>query len=242
MHTSAKHLHLMPDTSEPRFKVDLLIRVFGMDAGGRPFSQDAHCHNISARGAKLSELEKQLRPGDIIGMLFGDRKARCTVIWTVDDGLARKIEAGVKILPGQPCPWQDEMESPRTKAVGPISRTAPVAKDKRKFPRQRIAFAIEIGDGNSAASCLQTSTADIAGGGCYVETRYPLPVRKTVNITFWLNSKRVQTEAIVRTSDRGVGMGIEFIGLDEATQKLLQEQIESLAAESGLTRHAHGAF
>jgi PilZ domain len=232
----------MPDTSEPSFKVDLLIRVFGMDAGGRPFSQDAHCQNISARGAQLSGLEKQLRPGDIIGVQFGDRKARCTVMWAGDGGRARKIEAGVKILLGQPCPWQAELERPRTKTGGPISRTAPVAKDKRKFPRQRIAFAIEIVDGNSSASRLQTSTADIAGGGCYVETRHPLPLRKMLNITFWLNSKRVQTEAIVRTSDSGVGMGIEFIGLDEAMQKLLQEQIETLAAESGLFRHAHGAF
>ena len=233
----------MPDKSELRFKVDILIHVFGMDASRRPFSQNAHCQNISAGGAKLSGLESQPRPGDIIGLQFGDRKARCKVVWAVD-GRARKIEAGVKILQGQPCPWQREMERPQTQANGPIFRTVPAAKDKRKFQRQRIVFPIEIGDGNSVGSRLQTSTADIAaaGGGGYVETMHPLPVRKMLNITFWLNSKRVQTAAIVRTCDSGVGMGIEFIGLDEATRKLLQEQLENLAAESGLFRHAHGVF
>ena len=36
-------------------------------------------------------------------------------------------------------------------------------------------------------------------------------------------------------------MGIEFIGLDEATQNQLQEQVEALAAESGLLKRAQGA-
>jgi hypothetical protein len=63
-----------------------------------------------------------------------------------------------------------------------------------------------------------------------------------LNVRFWLNSKRVQTLAIVRTRDGGVGMGIEFIGLDKNTQSRLQEHVEALAAEFGLFKHAHGTF
>jgi hypothetical protein len=51
-------------------------------------------------------------------------------------------------------------------------------------------------------------------------------------ITFWLNSERVHTTAIVRTCDSGVGMGIEFTGLDQATQKRLQQQVEAVVVES----------
>jgi hypothetical protein len=57
----------MPDQRQPRFKVDLSIRVFGIDADGRPFSQIAHARNISGRGAKLSGVEKRLGVGDIVG-------------------------------------------------------------------------------------------------------------------------------------------------------------------------------
>jgi hypothetical protein len=232
----------MPDPSEFRFKVDLLLRVFGMDADSHPFSQKAHAPNISDQGAQLSGLEQQLRPGDIIGVQLDGTRARCKVIWAGDAGRARETEAGVKIVEGQPCPWREEIERQRSMAAAPISRTAPVVKNKRKFRRLRIPFPIEIRDGQSVGTHLQTSTQDIAGRGCYVETLQPLPVRKLVDITFWLNSLRIQTHAIVRTCDGGVGMGIEFIGLDEATQNRLQEQLETLAAESGLFKHARGAL
>ena len=41
-----------------------------------------------------------------------------------------------------------------------------------------------------------------------------------------------RSAAIVRTFDRGVGMGVEFTGLDQAIQKRLQQQVESIAVES----------
>jgi hypothetical protein len=234
----------MPETSEPRFHSDLLLRVFGMDAGGHPFSQDAHACDISDRGAKLSGLEKPLNPGDVIGVQFGDRKARCKVMWAADAGPVQKIEVGVKVMEGQPCPWQKERKNQRAESAAPIARSAPPTKDKRKFPRHRVLFPIEVSDAQSVGIGIhmQTNTADICGNGCYVETMIPLPVKKTLNISFWLNSERIQTTAVVRTSDGGVGMGIEFTGLDEGTQQQLQEQIETLALEAAPLRRAKAAF
>jgi hypothetical protein len=234
----------MPETSEPRFHSDLLLRVFGMDAGGHPFSQDAHARDISDRGAKLSGLEKPLNPGDVIGVQFGDRKARCKVMWAADAGPVQKIEVGVKVMEGQPCPWQKERKNQRAESAAPIARSAPPTKDKRKFPRHRVLFPIEVSDAQSVGIGIhmQTNTADICGNGCYVETMIPLPVKKTLNISFWLNSERIQTTAVVRTSDGGVGMGIEFTGLDEGTQQQLQEQIETLALEAAPLRRAKAAF
>ena len=71
----------MQDTSEPRFNVDLMIHVFGMDANSRPFSQHARADNISDHGAKLSGLEKRLAVGEIVGVQVGEKKARFKVMW-----------------------------------------------------------------------------------------------------------------------------------------------------------------
>jgi c-di-GMP-binding flagellar brake protein YcgR len=79
---------------------------------------------------------------------------------------------------------------------------------------------------------MRTRTADIAGSGCYIETMLPLSVGTILMITFWLNSEKVRTTAIVRTCDSRMGMGIEFSDLDEATQKQLQRQVETIAIES----------
>jgi hypothetical protein len=229
-----------PD-DEPRFNVDLQIRVFDMDAESRPFSQKAQAQNISDHGAKLSGLEKQLKPRDIIGALLGEKKARCEVVWVVDAGQVQKIEVGVKMVKGQKAPWENEMGTQRAMAVAPVNRTKPAAKDKRKHPRHRIAFQIEVRDAENAGAELKTRTSDIAAGGCYIETLLPLPVKKILTITFWLNSTQIHTSAVVRTSDGGVGMGIEFTGLDEVSQKQLQRQLETLAMESEPFQKAKGA-
>jgi PilZ domain len=216
----------MSDQPEPRFIADLAVRVFGMDAEGRPFSRNAHTLDISDRGARLSGLEAKLLVGDVIGVQLGDRKARCRVIWVT--GPALPIDLGVEIVAGQPCPWERQRAAHRITATPPILRSAPVAKDKRKFRRHRISFPIEIRDGKSVGSGNAATTADMSAGGCYVETRTPLPIREKVTISFWLNSERVQTTAVVRTSDGGVGMGIEFTGLDEMAQQQLQSHVESM--------------
>ena len=232
----ARH-HCMSNQPEPRFIADLEVRVFGMDAGGRPFSRNVHTLDISDRGARLCGLEAKLLVGDVIGVQFGDRKAQCRVIWVT--GPALPIDAGVGIVAGQPCPWERQRAAQRVAAMAPILRSAPVAKDKRKFRRHKISFPIDIRDGQSVGSGQAATTADMSAGGCYVETRTPLPVREKVTVSFWLNSEPVQTTAVVRTSDGGVGMGIEFTGLDEVAQQQLQRQVESL--DSSLMR-ARGAF
>lgn len=222
----------MPDKSEPRFNVDLPIRVFGVDDDDRAFSQIVHAGNISGHGAKLAGLKELLKAGAIIGVHFGNMKARCKVIWVVNAGETRGIEVGVQVVGGQPCPWREEVETQQASGKDPIPRTPPEAEDKRKFPRRRISFQIEIQDGQGGNAPMRTRTADIAGSGCYIETMLPLAVGKIVSISFWLNSERVHTSAIVRTCDHGVGMGIEFTGLDETTQKRLQQQVEAIAVES----------
>jgi hypothetical protein len=69
----------------------------------------------------------------------------------------------------------------------------------------------------------------------------PLPVGKVLNITFWLDSERISTPAIVRSCDGGVGMGIEFTGLDEKTRERLQQRIETVAAESETSENTQDA-
>jgi PilZ domain-containing protein len=229
----------MSDKLEPRLDVELAIRVFGMGADGRPFLQNAQARNISHHGAKFSGLEAQLKPGDVIGVQVGDKKARCKVIWVVDAGPLQKISVGVNLVEAQPCPWDKELQQTQQSESAP--RIAPSDQDKRTFPRHRVPFPIEIRDQDAVGSFMNTKSADVSGRGCYVETMLPLPVGKLLSITFWLDSERIRTPAIVRSCDGGVGMGIEFTGLDDKTRDRLQQQIETMAAESETSGKPQGA-
>ena len=159
----------MSEKPEPRLHVELPIRVFGMGTDGRPFLNHAQARNISHHGAKLSGLETQLKPGDVIAVQVGDHRARCKVIWVVDAGQAHKIEVGVNLIEGQPCPWEKEMQQSE-QVTEPAPRITPSGENKRKFPRHRVPFPLEMRDPDGVGSHMRTKSADISGRGCYVET------------------------------------------------------------------------
>src|SRR5574337_2179481 len=91
---------------EPRVSVDLPVRVWGMTAEGRPFTQQARAQNISSEGALISGVENELKVGDVVGVQCGEKKARCTVIWVMNTGLISKNQVGIKLLAEQECPWK----------------------------------------------------------------------------------------------------------------------------------------
>jgi hypothetical protein len=216
----------MADRPEPRVKTELPVRVWGMGKDGRPFFQNAEARNISSEGAMISGLDQQLTPGDTIGLQYGDKKARFRVIWVIEAGLIHKIQAGVQLLGGQACPWRNELD-----AAPEAAQEAPSEpSNKRKFERHKIRVPLELSDDRGGAHML-TNATDMTGRGCYVETLLPLPVGRPLQVTFWIDSEKITSAAVVRASDGGVGMGIEFIGLDVDSQNRVQRSLEKAAAD-----------
>jgi len=86
--------------------VDLKVRIWGMSAEGRPFSQHARAYNISSEGALISGVDNELKVGDVIGVQFDDKKTRCTVIWVMNTGPVKKNEVGIRLVADQDCPWK----------------------------------------------------------------------------------------------------------------------------------------
>ncbi len=91
--------------SAPRATLDLKVRVWGMGSNNQPFFQNAMAQNISATGACLFGIEPELKVGDVIGVQYETRKARCKVIWVVDAGALKKSQVGVQLVVDQDCPW-----------------------------------------------------------------------------------------------------------------------------------------
>jgi len=210
----------MDDRPEKRFDAKIIVRVWGMDADGRPFFQNANASNISSEGALLSGVRHALKTGDVIGVQHNEKKARFKVVWVKASALPHQIEAGVQILPNQRSPWLDVA----TSGEHPVA----TGRNKRRFQRHKVLFPIEISFEDSRRTHLQTSATDIGGRGCYVETLLPLALGTNVIISFWVEGERIQTTGIVRTSDPGVGMGMEFMALDNVVQEWLQAYLDKL--------------
>lgn len=110
--------------SEPRIPADLTVRVWGIDVRGERFLQNAKAREISLTGGLLSELEAELRSGDLIGVLFEGRQARYRVVWVRYSGTDRKIQAAVHRLAADTCPWQHLLSADAEPAPPEITTSA----------------------------------------------------------------------------------------------------------------------
>jgi hypothetical protein len=207
----------------PRATLDLKVRVWGMGGNDRPFSQSAIAQNISITGACIYGIDPELKVGDVIGVQFEAKKARCKVIWVVNAGAIKKTQVGVQLVADQECPWID--------ALPPEMKTderRPASTDnRRRFARHRISFPLEMRD-ERVNTPLRVNATDISGNGCYVEIAMPLPVGTALRVDLWIGESRVSPTALVRTRDPGVGMGIEFTGLPDDDKVRLQEHLEKI--------------
>ena len=117
--------------SAPRATLDLKVRVWGMGANGQPFFQNAMAQNISSTGACIYGVEPELKVGDVIGVQYEAKKARCKVIWVVNAGALKKNQVGVQLVPEQECPWAVAL--PKDMKVD--ERTGSQHDNRRKFLR-----------------------------------------------------------------------------------------------------------
>jgi hypothetical protein len=210
----------MSQGAEPRITVDLPVRVWGMTAEGRPFSQHARAQNISSEGALLAGIESELKVGDVIGVQCEERKTRCTVMWVMNTGQIKKNQVGVKLLAGQECPWKNYL---------PVQGSTPsiLPSNRRRWPRHKISFPIELRD-ERVNTPMRISATDVSGNGCYVETIMPLPTGTVLRVEFYLQDQRMTITAVIRTCDPGVGNGIEFTGMSLENKEHLQAYLDGI--------------
>jgi hypothetical protein len=207
--------------SAPRATLDLKVRVWGMGANGQPFHQTATAQNISATGACIFGIEPELKVGDVIGVQYETRKARCKVVWVVDAGALKKTQAGVQLVVDQECPWISALPT----GMKVEERTQQRHDNRRKFARHKISFPLELRD-ERVNTPLRVNATDVSGNGCYVETVMPLPVGTALRVDFWIEQEKFSPTAVVRTRDPGVGMGIEFTGLPDEGKQRFQAHLD----------------
>jgi len=212
--------------SEPRLTVDLPVRIWGMSADGRPFSQHARAQNISFEGALISGVDSELKVGDMVGVQCDDKKTRCTVIWVMNTGPVKKNQVGVKLIADQDCPWKNYL--PMERATVKIA-----SGNQRRWHRHKISLPLEIRDERVNAPS-RISATDVSGNGCYVENMLPFPLGTVLRLDFYLDAERVKITAVVRTCDPGVGNGIEFTGMHDEMKARMQAYLDAVDPQMGV--------
>jgi hypothetical protein len=194
-----------------------------MGAGGQAFFQNATIQNVSTTGACIYGIEPELKIGDVIGLQYETKKARCKVIWVMEAGALKKTQIGVQLVVDQECPWLAALP-PEVRAIAPAQR-AP--DNRRKFHRHKISFPLELRD-ERVNTPMRVNATDISGNGCYVETVMPLAIGTSLKVDFWIDQEHLTSSATIRTRDPGVGMGIEFTGMTEDSKRRFQAHLDEM--------------
>ncbi len=98
---------------------------------------------------------------------------------------------------------------------------------KRRYPRVRLPKGILVAwqaGGERKVSCVGT----ISVGGVFIRTPHPPESGTIVKMIFELSGGEVRARAVVRYSEPGAGMGVEFTGMGSEARARLNQTLKRL--------------
>lgn len=224
----------MANEPQNRRSSGISVRVFGVDSSNKPFSKPATAFCISDTTAKLSGIDKPLRPGDVVGLQSNAGRCRFRVT-SIDSEGANASQIEVVSIDAVQNVWTYNTSiqpSPDIKAGLPphdqvVAKAQPCGaafkQERRRFERYKCDFGASVEfDGGKR---LWVRCADVSMGGCYLETWSPLPV----GADFRLELEGILISAAVSTCHPNVGMGVRF------TEVTAPQRLEAL-----IERLSHG--
>ena len=87
----------MDQRTERRLKLELPVRIWGVDRMARAFAEIVRIGNISNRGAVLMGVRSKVQAGDLLDVQLGASRAQFRIVWMSLSG-----EAGIQALAFEP--------------------------------------------------------------------------------------------------------------------------------------------
>jgi len=100
--------------------------------------------------------------------------------------------------------------------------------ERRRHPRYPFTATVEVLEPKSRVK-IQGRTADLADGGCYVDTISPFPVDTVVKLKMVSENQMCETQAKVVYSLAGMGMGLTFVAGSQGKPRLLTQWLRELS-------------
>ena len=104
--------------------------------------------------------------------------------------------------------------------------------ERRSHPRFPFTAAVQAVDCRHR-SVLNARIADIGRGGCYVDAFSPFPLKANVRLRITREKRAFEAQARVVFSRIGMGMGLEFTGVEPAQLDVLNIWLGELNGTEG---------
>ena len=220
---------------EERVPITLAVRVFGMDANGKPFTCNATTLDLTRTGARLGGLPCLLKQGEIIGIQHGAYKARFRVAWVGNAGGPQNGQAGVCCIEAGRYIWDLPIASFTTaRAKGNLPASAVASPPAQESRERRVASRFKCSGGahiihqQTNASTWGT-VSDISSTGCYIDTATPLPLGAKADLVLTIAGVEMRSPAQVRVCHPSIGMGLSFLQLTPDDRTRLDQILSKLS-------------
>ena len=87
----------MDRRKERRLKLELPVRIWGVDRMARPFAEIVRVRNVSNRGAVLIGVRSKVQAGEVLDVQHGASRVQFRIVWMSLSG-----EAGIQALAFEP--------------------------------------------------------------------------------------------------------------------------------------------
>ena len=208
----------MGQRREPRKPIDVPLRIFGTDSGGKIFSENVTTVDVSQNGAKLGGVRTQVKVDEIIGATYGKNKVHFRVKWAGEPGSPKDGQIGLLNLTPEKPFWDFPLPS------GVIDNFRFADKDRRQSARAKCSIAAELHPvGQPVIWC---KVSDLSLGGCFVEMPIPLRVDTEFEVALWLGETKLRLKGEVASTSPGFGIGVRFKNVSPKNQDLLRRHIQ----------------
>jgi hypothetical protein len=217
-----------------RIPAALPVRLWGMDANGRPFIEVTRTENVSRTGALLAPLPTKLSPGDIIGLRCNEKKYQFRVVWTGAKGTVDEGRVGLQSLETGKWLWDGLRLPPHDTDI----YARPPHLEKRQVKRVECLVSAEL-ISNSKFNLKQRILAFVTNlslRGCYIRMSYPLPLETNVSVALWLDEQhKIWVDGMVISSHAQVGMGLKFLNVMRRNAEAIERCMEMLSDGEAVT-------
>jgi uncharacterized protein (TIGR02266 family) len=111
--------------------------------------------------------------------------------------------------------------------------------ERRRFERAPISTQVEfeLTNSSSGPSRVRKHMANISTGGLFISTEEPIRAGTRMVVRFELPNSKHRVIAVSRVSyvRKGVGLGVEFLSLDDEDREEIESFIASLKATSSVS-------
>jgi PilZ domain len=219
-HTQPKVFEKMGQRREPRKPIEVPVRIFGTDAGGKIFSENVTTLDVSQHGTKLRGVRARVKVEEIIGATYGQNKVHFRVKWAGEAGSPTDGQIGLlNLTPERPF-WDFPFPSDSMDNFSFANR------ERRQSVRVQCSISAELHP--LGQPVIWSKVSDLSLGGCFVEMPIPLPVHAKIEIALWLGETKLRLRGEVVSTSPGFGMGVRFTSLSPENHEVLRRHLQTI--------------